>query len=95
MKITLTDAAAQWYEEELDLSEGDYVRFYVRYGGNSQIQPGFSLGIQIESPLEVGASAEINGITYFIESEDSWYFDGKDLSVSFNGSLNEPRFEYK
>ncbi len=95
MNIYVSDDAAKWYEEELDVANGDSVRFYVRYGGNSTIQSGFSLGVQVESPESAAASITKNGINYFIEEIDVWYFDSHDLYISMDDALNEPVFAYK
>lgn len=94
MKITLSEDAAKWYEQELALQKGDQVRFFVRYGGNSTIQTGFSLGIQIEEPISVGAAITLNGINYFIEETDLWYFDSKDLHIQLDHTVNEPVFSH-
>ena len=83
MKITLSEDAAKWYEQELNL-----------YGGNSTIQTGFSLGIQVEEPMSVGTAITKNGINYFIEEADLWYFDSKDLMIQMDHALNEPAFSY-
>lgn len=94
MKIQVSDQAAQWYEKEMDLSKGDFVRFFARYGGCSTVQKGFSLGISNEEPLITGASIEKDGITYYIEEKDLWYFDQHDLNVDFDESAEEPVYKY-
>ena len=48
MNIKISKEAAAWYNDELDLTPGTYLRFFVRYGGQS-IQSGFSLGIASQS----------------------------------------------
>ncbi|MCR2822890.1 HesB/YadR/YfhF family protein [Lederbergia panacisoli] len=95
MEIHLTDKAAEWFHDEMYLTKGDYVRFYVRYGGSSPIQQGFSLGVNKEEPIDVGILYERDGINYFIENRDTWYFDGHDLYVDYNQKLDEPLYEYK
>ncbi|MEH6941747.1 HesB/YadR/YfhF family protein [Bacillus sp. JJ722] len=92
MNIHISDEAAQWYERELDLSKGDNVRFFARYGGVSTVQSGFSLGIQIEEPMTIGSSIEKNNIQYYIEERDLWYFDGRDLYVNYNAKQDEPEY---
>ena len=94
MKIMLSEDAAKWYEKELALQKGNHVRFFVRYGGNSTIQTGFSLGIQIEEPISVGTAITMNGINYYIEEADLWYFESKDLHIQLDHTLNEPIFIY-
>lgn len=94
MEIKVTSEATKWYEQELDVSEGDSIRFFVRYGGVGGRIPGFSLGINLEEPTSVHTSTSINGITYFIEEMDAWYFDGNNLTVQLDKTLQEPQFRY-
>lgn len=94
LKIIISDEAALWYKEELDLAEPSYVRFHVRYGGMGGNVPGFSLGIAIEEPSHIHTSAEFDYVTFYIEERDAWYFDGKNLIISLNEQLNEPQFTY-
>ena len=92
MKIHISDETAAWYKEELDLKNGDCIRFYARYGGYSTVQQGFSLGLSIEKPEDIGIKLEKNDITFFIDDKDLWYFDDKDLYVDFDNKHKEPEF---
>ena len=94
MKIHISNEAADWYKDELSLKEGDFVRFFARYGGFSTIQKGFSLGLSNDQPEDAGAKEVINGVTYFIEDRDLWYFDDSDLYIDFNREILEPEFRY-
>lgn len=95
MEINMTDGAISWYEKELEVEAGDAIRFFVRYGGVGGRIPGFSLGINLEQPNAVHTSTLKNGITYFIEETDAWYFDGHDLTVQIDEQLEEPQFKYQ
>lgn len=95
MNIQIDSESAAWYKEELQLQSSDLVRFFVRYGGHSNIQSGFSLGISKDDPFDIAVQVKIDDITYFIEEKDLWYFDGHDLFVEFNSECNEPVFHYK
>lgn len=92
MKLHISEKAAAWYKNEMALNEGAYVRFFVRYGGFSTIQPGFSLGISNELPEEVGVEAVIDSIHFYIEKKDLWYFDNHDFFVELDAKLEEPAF---
>ncbi|WLR52574.1 HesB/YadR/YfhF family protein [Bacillus tianshenii] len=94
MKLEITEEALQWYKEEMDLEKGDHVRFYARYGGSSSIQSGFSLGVSLEKPVEPFVTAEQDGITFFVEDKDAWYFDNYNLYVKYNEAYSEVEFEY-
>lgn len=93
MKIHISNEAAKWYKEELHLKNGDNVRFFARYGGHSSVQQGFSLGLSTENPMDIGSKIVIDGITFFIEDRDLWYFDDKDLFINLNEQYHEPEFQ--
>ena len=94
MNIQINSEAASWYKRELDLSNGDFVRFYVRYGGCSTVQSGFSLGVSSEEPVDMAVKTENAGITFYIEEKDVWYFDDHDLVIDFQAEHGEPAFHY-
>ncbi|OMP66915.1 HesB/YadR/YfhF family protein [Domibacillus epiphyticus] len=94
MKIELSKQAKKWFEEEMDAVDGNFIRFYVRYGGSSPLHEGFSLGVSKEEPIEAAVTVRHDGVTYFVEEKDVWYFDGHHLVVGFNDQLNEPAYEY-
>ena len=48
-----------------------------------------------DEPQNAGATAEIEGITFFIEESDIWYFDNHDLHIDYNESVKEPEFHYE
>lgn len=94
MKIIIDEQSAAWYRDELDLDEGESIRFFPRYGGYSPIQSGFSLGISPEPVKEANVMTEKKGLSFFVEEEDLWYFDGHDLEVHFDEQKAEPSFHY-
>ncbi|MFB6589726.1 HesB/YadR/YfhF family protein, partial [Bacillus thuringiensis] len=77
MRISIDRKALQWFQEELRIS----VRFTVRYGGDSSIQPGYSLGVVAEKPDGEIVSVEKEGIIFFVDCDDLWYFQNYDLFV--------------
>ncbi|WP_040208949.1 HesB/YadR/YfhF family protein [Neobacillus jeddahensis] len=95
MNIQITSEAAAWYREELSLTNGDFLRFFVRYGGCSTVQSGFSLGIAQEEPVDIGVKTVQNEITFYIEEKDLWYFDDHDLIIEYQSDYDEPVFQYK
>ena len=95
MKMTMSPSALDWYKNELDLENGDQIRFHIRYGGCSTVQKGFSLGIVQEDPDMPAAIIEKDGLTFFVEEKDEWYFDGHDLHITLDEELNEPKFSYE
>ncbi|KZE66453.1 hypothetical protein AWM68_06400 [Fictibacillus phosphorivorans] len=77
---------------DLQASPSDSIRFFVRLGGCSTVQDGFSLGITKDTPKHPAAELTINEQTFFIEEEDEWFFDGSDLTVSVKN--DEIQFDF-
>ncbi|KHE72689.1 HesB/YadR/YfhF family protein [Halobacillus sp. BBL2006] len=95
MNLTVSEEAAKWYEDELDVEGKANLRFYVRYGGVGGLQPGFSLAIKFEDPQAPIAETKVGNITYFVEEDDEWYFDNHSLKVELDEKWNEPDFQYE
>jgi len=95
VKLKIDEQAAEWYKNELQEVNINYVRFFPRYGGVGGLIPGFSIGINFDEPENILASYETKGITFFIEQSDAWYFEGKnELTIGFDKKMNEPKFHY-
>ncbi|MFD1030641.1 HesB/YadR/YfhF family protein [Metaplanococcus flavidus] len=94
MEIKISEDAFKWFQEEMEVAEGEAVRFYVRYGG-SGLQPGFSLGVTKDQPDETAAEVEKDQVVYFVEQKDLWYFDSHNLTVTVNDELDELDYSYE
>ncbi len=81
-------------KEELRIKHGESIRFNVRYGGDSSIQPGYSLGIVAEKPDGKIVSVEKEGILFFVDIDDLWYFQNYDLVVGYHEETEEIQFNY-
>ncbi|MGI2326665.1 HesB/YadR/YfhF family protein [Planococcus sp. YIM B11945] len=95
MEIIISEDALNWFQQEMETVNGETVRFFVRYGGSSKLQPGFSLGVTKDEPLEATVQTTHDGVLFFIEQSDVWYFDGHNLLVSVNDELNELAYDYE
>lgn len=95
MEIYISDEATKWFKEEMFLENGDHIRFFVKYGGSSPVQEGFSLGMSKEAPSDIAVKKEQNGILFYIEEKDLWYFDNHNLHVDYDQELDEPIYMYK
>ena len=93
MNITISNDAIKWFQNEMEVVAGDTIRFFARYGGNSTIHSGYSLGVTKEKPIDIGESITINDVVYFINETDLWYFKDYDLNVIVN-DLDELQFTY-
>ncbi|ASS66890.1 MULTISPECIES: hypothetical protein [unclassified Paenibacillus] len=89
MKLTVDPEAARWYKEELNLQEGDQLRVFVRLGGCGSVQPGLSLGIMKDESRRPGLRQEEEGLVFFMEEDQLWYLDGKELHLRYDSAQDE------
>lgn len=97
MNIKLTEQASKWFEEKIPLNKGEAVRFFGKTYGNTEIHDGFSLGLQVDNPehhRDLLSSTEVNGRQYFTTREDEWFFNGYNLEVDIDKTLNEPKYHF-
>lgn len=95
MEIKMSQEAIAWYKNEMYLKDGDFIRFFARYGGSTPLQQGFSLGISADQPIHAGVKFVTDGITFYIEEDDLWFFDDHNLVVKYNPKLDEPEYHYE
>lgn len=95
MKIVISDEALQWFKEDMEVVQGESIRFFARYGGSSPLHEGFSLGVTKENPDDASVEISIDGVRYYIESRDEWFFDGHDLIVEVDPKLQELSYSYE
>jgi len=89
MNIVVEQPAASWYKTEMGLVDGDFVRIYVRLGGCGSVHPGLSLGVIKDKPRRIGLSEAVDGITFFMEEDNLWYLENKELRISFDAKYEE------
>lgn len=94
MKIELTPAAIEWFENEVGVSPKSGVRFLGKVYGKTNVHEGFSVGMAVDQPEDALVKEEINGVLYFIEKNDEWFFSGYDLQVDFNAEKDEPIYTF-
>jgi len=89
MKLHIEQSAAKWYKEQLELKSGEYVRIYVRLGGCGSVHPGLSLGITKDTPHDIGLEQIAEDVHFYMEKDNLWYLDNKDLTISFDPENEE------
>ena len=95
MEITVTKEAQAWFEREMGVSPQRGVRFFGKVYGCSPINDGFSLAIEVNEPSHPIAQTVANGIVYYIERDDAWFFNRHHLRVSYDAELDEPIYQYE
>lgn len=95
LNIHISNAALTWFKDEVGLQAGSHVRFYPMIYGNSPVQENFSLGFSIEAPVDAISSVTVAEIQFYVEETDVWFFNGHDLYVEYNETMDEVEYQYK
>ncbi|GCF92365.1 iron-sulfur cluster biosynthesis protein [Enterococcus florum] len=95
MELTITPAAREWFAQEFELSPGQGIRFYGKVYGSTQVHDGFSVGMAVDEPEKPLARIEKDGLLFFVEESDEWFFKRYDLIVDLDEELEEPMYEFK
>lgn len=95
MKLTIMPKAQEWFKRELELAEGQGIKFYGKVYGKTQVHEGFSVGMSVDTPESPLTEAIIGDQLFFIEEADEWFFKGYDLVVDYDQELDEPKYEFK
>jgi uncharacterized protein YneR len=92
MLISIDEKAAKWFTNEFEINT---VRMFPRYSGFGEKNKGFSLAFSAEAPSNVGFMKEINGINFYVEGNDVWFFEDTETCLSFNDEINEIQITFK
>ena len=67
MKLIITDAASQWFRDEMGLELGNGIKFYGKTYGQTEVHHGFSQGFTREDkPVDPILEVKKDGINYLI-----------------------------
>lgn len=94
MKLVISTEAIKWFKEEMDVSSEHTIRFFARYGGSNPFHEGYSIGMSVDEPIEAAVTLEKDGLHFFIEQDDLWFFNEHDLHVDVNSDTEELTYEY-
>ncbi|QIK69222.1 Fe-S cluster assembly protein HesB [Erysipelothrix sp. HDW6C] len=90
MELTVSKDAAQWYIREMDLVAGDSIKFFGKvYGPHG----GFSFAIAKQEPTNPFELVTVEGINFYVEQFDEWFFADKDLHITLREDGSEPNYE--
>lgn len=95
MKLAVTEKAIEWFKKELVVDNGMGVRFYGKVYGKTQVHEGFSVGMAVDVPSQPVVEETIDGLLFFIDETDEWFFKGYDLVVDYDEKLDEPKYVFE
>ncbi|MDV2888159.1 HesB/YadR/YfhF family protein, partial [Alkalihalophilus pseudofirmus] len=83
------------FKEEVGLSEGSKIKFYSQIYGTSPVQENYALAFTVDNePVDMAVNTEKDGIVFYIEGSDLWFFNGHDLHVDYNDKKDELEYSY-
>ncbi len=91
MKIDVSKDAAKWFIEELGLKENDSIKFYGKVYGPLD---GFSIGMDKVEPSKAEVMVTVEGINFYVEQNDAWFFDNQDLKVTYDSKRKEVAYQF-
>jgi len=68
---------------------------YPQYAGFGLKNKGYSLAFSLETPANIGLRKEIAGITFFVESNDMWFFEDTETYLTMDDAMDELFVMYK
>ncbi|WLR56896.1 hypothetical protein LC048_08530 [Mesobacillus subterraneus] len=89
MTIKIDQNAFKWFEQEFDTPKPFHIRLYPQYAGFGVKNKGYSLAFSLEAPAIAAEQQEIDGITFFVESNDTWFFDETDVELKLSDTSGE------
>lgn len=84
MLILINEKAVAWFSKEFDLNKPLSIRMFPRYSGFGQKNKEYSLGFSAEIPTSAGYKQELNGITFYYEENDAWFFEDTETYLSMS-----------
>nr|WP_309101396.1 hypothetical protein [Fredinandcohnia onubensis] len=82
MSLEVSKEAAEWYKNEMDLEDGDFVQFYVQlYGGIPTSHPNYSLGMSVGKEGNIAIKNVVEGIAFYFNEDHSWFLEEFEMKV--------------
>jgi uncharacterized protein YneR len=95
MLISIDKGAVQWFSKEFEVNKPFSVRMFPQYSGFGEKHKGYSLAFSAEEPSNIGYTQEVNGINFYVEGNDVWFFEDTETLLSFNDQLDEIQVSFK
>ena len=92
MKVTVTPKVLEWFKKEIVLEPGQGIRFFGKVYGSTQVHEGSSVGMTVDRPERVMFQETIDGVLFFIDKNDDWFFRGYNVVVDYDEELHEPTY---
>ena len=95
MMIHIEQEAYKWFETEFHLPKPYHIRLYPQYAGMGTQHRGFSLAFALEEPTIAETEQTMDGITFYVESNDAWFFDHTNVDIKYCSESEEIVAQYQ
>ena len=95
MHISIDEKATSWFTKEFEMTKPFSIRMFPQYAGFGEKHKGYSLAFSAETPTNVGFIQVINGINFYIEGNDVWFFEDTETLLSVDNLQNELLISFK
>ncbi len=83
MELIVTPSALSCFKGEWGIVDGETVRVFVRYVSGGELP--FAFGITRDTPIDAAVTAVAEKVTFYMESKDVWFMEGKSLCIDCHG----------
>jgi uncharacterized protein YneR len=83
VELVITPSALSCFKGEWGISDGEVMRVFVRYVSGGETP--FAFGITRDTPLDAAVTTVAEMITFYMESKDVWFLEGRSLSIDYQG----------
>lgn len=83
MELIVTPSALSCFKGEWGIGDGESIRVFVRYVSGGEIP--FAFGITRDTPLDAAVTTIAETITFYMESKDVWFLEGRSLQIDREG----------
>ncbi|TVX98301.1 HesB/YadR/YfhF family protein [Cohnella terricola] len=83
MELIVTPSALSCFKEEWGIGQGETVRIFVRYVSGGETP--FAFGITRDTPIDAAVVTVAGEVTFYMESKDVWFLEGKSLRIDNQG----------
>ncbi|RED63823.1 HesB/YadR/YfhF family protein [Cohnella lupini] len=83
MELIVTPSALSCFKEEWGIGDGETIRVFVRYVSGGEVP--FAFGLTRDTPHDAAVTTVADSLTFYMESKDVWFLDGKSLKIDAQG----------
>ncbi|HJE26386.1 HesB/YadR/YfhF family protein [Limosilactobacillus pontis] len=95
MKLIITTAASQWFQQHLNLTRGQGVKLFGKTVQPHHVAHTPDQGFAVEDDLaDAVLTTSRDGINYHINFTDEWFFSGLVTTIDYQSGTDQPRFTF-